>query len=404
MQIVSMHDRYGTMRATLEKLRLSEISPSVIQSEIRAMTMECDRVGGVNLAQGVCDTEVPHPVVAEAIEAIHQGKNIYTRLDGIAPLREAIARKLERDTALTVDPSSEVLVTSGATGGFYAAALALLDPGDEVILFEPFYGYHLHTLMALRVKSVAVPLATGDWALDIDRLRAAITPKTRAVVINSPSNPCGKVFSCEELEAIAEVAEENDLFLFTDEMYEYFVYDGKKHISPATLPGMAERTISISGLSKTFSITGWRIGYLTANARWLGTIAYFHDLTYVCAPSPFQYGAAAGLMELPVSFYTGLGIEYQVKRDMMCSALADAGLTPSVPEGAYYVLADASSLPGATAKEKARTLLRERGVAAVAGTAFFTEGRGENILRFCFAKRDEDLKRACDLLRGTIRF
>jgi len=258
--------------------------------------------------------------------------------------------------------------------------------------------------MALRVKSVAVPLATGDWALDIDRLRAAITPKTRAVVINSPSNPCGKVFSREELEAIAEVAEENDLFLFTDEMYEYFVYDGKKHISPATLPGMAERTISISGLSKTFSITGWRIGYLTANARWLGTIAYFHDLTYVCAPSPFQYGAAAGLMELPVSFYTGLGIEYQVKRDMMCSALADAGLTPSVPEGAYYVLADASSLLGATAKEKARTLLRERGVAAVAGTAFFTEGRGENILRFCFAKRDEDLKRACDLLRGTIRF
>jgi len=404
MQIVSMRDRYGTMRATLEKLRLSEISPSVIQSEIRAMTMECDRVGGVNLAQGVCDTEVPHPVVAEAIEAIHQGKNIYTRLDGIAPLREAIARKLERDNALTVDPGSEVLVTSGATGGFYAAALALLDPGDEVILFEPFYGYHLHTLMALRVKSVAVPLATGDWALDIDRLRAAITPKTRAVVINSPSNPCGKVFSREELEAIAEVAEENDLFLFTDEMYEYFVYDGKKHISPATLPGMAERTISISGLSKTFSITGWRIGYLTANARWLGTIAYFHDLTYVCAPSPFQYGAAAGLMELPVSFYTGLGIEYQVKRDMMCSALADAGLTPSVPEGAYYVLADASSLLGATAKEKARTLLRERGVAAVAGTAFFTEGRGENILRFCFAKRDEDLKRACDLLRGTIRF
>jgi len=404
MQTVSMHDRYETMRATLEKLRLSEISPSVIQSEIRAMTMECDRIGGVNLAQGVCDTEVPHPVVAEAIEAIHQGKNIYTRLDGIAPLREAIARKLERDNALTVDPGSEVLVTSGATGGFYAAALALLDPGDEVILFEPFYGYHLHTLMALRVKSVAVPLATGDWALDIDRLRAAITPKTRAVVINSPSNPCGKVFSREELEAIAEVAEENDLFLFTDEMYEYFVYDGKKHISPATLPGMAERTISISGLSKTFSITGWRIGYLTANARWLGTIAYFHDLTYVCAPSPFQYGAAAGLMELPVSFYTGLGIEYQVKRDMMCSALADAGLTPSVPEGAYYVLADASSLLGATAKEKARTLLRERGVAAVAGTAFFTEGRGENILRFCFAKRDEDLKRACDLLRGTIRF
>jgi aminotransferase len=395
--------RYGTMRSTLEKLRLSEISPSVVQSEIRAMTMECDRVAGVNLAQGVCDTEVPHPVVAQAIEAIHQGYNIYTRLDGIAPLREAIARKLERDNGLTVDPDSEILVTSGATGGFYAAALALLDPGDEVILFEPFYGYHLNTLLALRIKPVAVPLAQGDWALDLDRLRAAITPKTRALVINTPSNPCGKVFSRAELEAIAEIAEEHDLFVFTDEIYEYFVFDGMKHVSPATLPGMAERTISISGLSKTFSITGWRIGYLTASARWLGSIAYFHDLTYVCAPSPFQYGAAAGLLELPMSFYTDMAVEYQAKRDMMCSALADAGLTPSVPAGAYYVLADASSLAGATAKEKARALLRERGVAAVAGTAFFTGGRGENILRFCFAKRDEDLKRACDLLRGTAR-
>ena len=364
------------------------------------MTLECDRVAGVNLAQGVCDTEVPHPVVGRAIEAIHQGYNIYTRLDGVAPLREAIARKLERDNGLTVDPDAEVLVTSGATGGFYAAALALLDPGDEVILFEPFYGYHLNTLLALRIKPVAVPLTQGDWALDLDGLRAAITPKTRALVINTPSNPCGKVFSRTELVAVAEIVEEHDLFVFTDEIYEYFVFDGTKHVSPATLPGMAERTISISGLSKTFSITGWRVGYLTASPRWLGAIAYFHDLTYVCAPSPFQYGAAAGLLELPVSFYTDMAVEYQAKRDVMCSALADAGLTPSVPAGAYYVLADASSLPGATAKEKARALLRERGVAAVAGTAFFTRGRGENILRFCFSKRNEDLQRACDLLRG----
>jgi len=393
-----------SMRTAIEKLHLSEISPHIVQSEIRSMTVECDRLGGVNLAQGVCDTEVPPPVVQRAIEAIHEGYNIYTRLDGIAPLREAIARKLERDNHLTVDPDSEVLVTSGATGGFYAAALALLDPGDEVILFEPFYGYHANTLLALRIKPVAVPLLTGDWELDVDRLRAAITPKTRALLINTPSNPAGKIFSRAELEAVAAVAEENDLFIFTDEIYEYFVFDGNEHVSPATLPGMAERTISISGLSKTFSITGWRIGYLTANKRWLGSIGYFHDLTYVCAPSPFQYGAAAGLMDLPVSFYTDMAAEYQAKRDMMCSALTDAGLTPSIPGGAYYVLADASSLPGATAKEKARTLLRERGVAAVAGTAFFTGGRGENLLRFCFAKRDEDLQRACDLLRGTVGF
>jgi aminotransferase len=388
------------MGTATANLRLSRIAPHLEQSEIRAMTMECDRVGGVNLAQGVCDTEVPAPVADGAVQAIRDGNNIYTRLDGIAPLREAIARKLERDNQLTVDPASEVLVTSGATGGFFAAALALLDPGDEVVLFEPFYGYHLNTLTALSIRPIIVPLAPADWALDLDRLRAAITPRTRAIVINSPSNPCGKVFSRAELEAIAAIAEEHDLFLITDEIYEYFVFDGTKHISPATLPGKAERTISVSGLSKTFSITGWRIGYLTASARWLPAIAYFHDLTYVCAPSPFQYAAAAGLLELPVSFYTGLSAEYQAKRDMLCSALAAAGLTPYIPSGAYYVLADVSSLPGATAKEKARTLLRERSVAAVAGTAFFQEGRGENLLRFCFAKRDQELQRACELLQG----
>jgi aminotransferase len=390
------------MRATAEKLRLSEISPRIMQSEIRSMTVECDHIGGVNLAQGVCDTEVPAPVVEAAIQAIRDGNNIYTRLDGITPLREAIAQKLERHNGMTADPHSEILVASGATGALYAACLALLDPGDEVILFEPFYGYHANTLLSVRAVPVAVPMAMHTWEIDLDALRSAITPKTKAIIVNSPSNPCGKVFTLRELEAIAALAEEHDLFLLTDEIYEYFLYDGAKHISPATLPGMAERTITISGLSKTFSITGWRIGYLIADKRWLGSIAYFHDLTYVCSPSPFQYGAAAGLMQLPDEFYTSMAAEYQVKRDQMCSALTDAGLTPSVPPGAYYVLADVSSLPGATAKEKARNLLRDRKVAGVAGTAFFTGGRGENLLRFCFAKRDEDLLRACDLLRGKI--
>ena len=176
------------MRAATDKLRLSEISPHIVQSEIRSMTVECDRLGGVNLAQGVCDTEVPEPVSESAIEAIRDGYNIYTRLDGVAPLREAIARKLARHNGLNVDPNSEVLVTSGATGAFYAAALALLNPGDEVILFEPFYGYHLNTLLALRIKPVVVPLAYGDWALDLDRLRAAVTPRTRALLINTPSS------------------------------------------------------------------------------------------------------------------------------------------------------------------------------------------------------------------------
>ena len=388
------------MPTAAANLRLSEIAPGLVQSEIRAMSVECERMGGINLAQGVCDTEIPASVLARAIEAIREGHNIYTRLDGIAPLRQAIAAKLARHNGLAADPESEILVTSGATAGFYAAAIALFDPGDEVILFEPFYGYHRNTLSALRVRSVSVPLAEPRWSLDLDALRAAITPRTRAILVNSPSNPCGKVFSRAEFESLAALALEHDLFLLTDEIYEYFVFDGAHHISPATLPGMAERTITISGLSKTFSITGWRVGYLAADRRWMGAIAYFHDLTYVCAPSPFQHAAAAGLMELPDSFYAALSTDYQAKRDALCAALSGAGLTPSVPDGAYYVLADAAPIPGANAREKARNLLRQTGVAAVAGTAFFSEGRGENLLRFCFAKRDEDLARACAALRS----
>jgi aminotransferase len=352
------------------------------------------------MAQGVCDTDPPHPVVEAAIEAIRSGKNIYTRADGIASLREAIAEKLAAFNHLHVDPNTQVLVTSGATGAMNSALLALLNPGDECLVLEPFYGYHNTTLMTQRVKPVVVPLAAPDWTLSVDALRAAVTPKTRAIILNSPSNPSGKVFSLAELEALAEFAIEHDLIVFTDEMYEYFVYDGAHHISIATLPGMAERTITISGFSKTFSVTGWRLGYLAASERWLPAITYFHDLTYVCAPAPLQHGAAAGLLQLPASFYSELAAEYQAKRDKICSALTDAGLTPSVPSGAYYILADASRVPGADAKQRARRLLADTGVAAVAGTAFFSQGRGEHLLRFCFAKKQAELDDACQRLRA----
>jgi aminotransferase len=375
------------------------MAPGVIQSEIRAMSVECDRIGGINLAQGVCDTPVPTPVQEAAIEAIHAGFNIYTRLDGIASLRQAIAAKQRRDYKLEYDPESEILVTSGATGGLHAAAMALFNPGDDVLLFEPFYGYHVSTLQSMRVVPVLVPLAAPDFALDIHALRAAITPRTRALILNTPANPSGKVFTRAELEAVAEVAIEHDLFVLTDEIYEYFVYDGARHISPAELPGMKERTVVISGFSKTFSVTGWRLGYITTNAKWLPAMAYFHDLTYVCAPSPLQHAAAAGLDQLPPSFYTQLAADYRSKRGRILAALRDAGLEPSVPAGAYYVLADAGHLPGQTAGEKARNLLARTGVAAVAGTAFFRPGRGENLLRFCFAKRDNELDEACERLR-----
>lgn len=381
-------------------LRLSELAPGLVQSEIRAMTVACADVGGINLAQGVCDTDPPHPVVEAAIQAIRDGHNIYVRLDGIAALRDGIAQKMAAFNGIEADPNANVLVTSGTTGALHAAVMATLDPGDECIVFEPFYGYHVATLNSQRVKPVIVSLAAPDWTLDLDRLRAAITPRTRGMILNTPANPSGKVFSRAELEAIAELAIEHDLFVFTDEIYEYFLYDGERHISIATLPGMAERTITLSGFSKTFSVTGWRLGYLTASERWIPAIGYFHDLLYVCAPSPLQHGAAAGLLQLPSSFYHELSVEYQAKRDSFCAALTRAGMKPSVPTGAYYVLADASRIPGANSKAKARQLLADTGLAAVAGSAFFgadAEGRnrGDHLLRFCFAKKDEDLAEAC---------
>ena len=289
---------------TASRLGLSTQAPETFQSEIRAMTIECDRMGGINLAQGVCDTPVPEVVEKAAIQAIRDGQNIYTRCDGIARLREAIAAKQLRDYGLRYDSEREVMVASGATAGLHAAAMALLNPGDEVLVFEPFYGYHVNTLKSLRVNPVLVALAEPDWQLDMDATRAAVTPRTRAILLNTPANPTGKVFTLPELEAVAQLAMEHDLFLITDEIYEYFVYDGARHICPATLPGMRERTIVISGFSKTFSITGWRVGYVTADARWMPAMGHFHNLTYVCAPAPFQVGAAVGLEQLPASFYT----------------------------------------------------------------------------------------------------
>lgn len=385
--------------AVASRLRLSDLAPGVVQSEIRAMSVACERMGGINLAQGVCDTPVPAPVEQEAIAAIRAGHNIYTRLDGIARLRNAISAKQKRDYGLIYDPETEVLVSSGATAGLHAAAMALLNPGDEVLLFEPFYGYHFATLKSMRVKPVLVPLAEPGFALDTDALRAAITPRTRAIILNTPANPSGKVFTQAETEAVCQACLDHDLFLITDEIYEYFVYDGARHIAPATLPGMRERTIFMSGFSKTFSITGWRVGYVTADARWMPSMAYFHDLTYVCAPSAFQHAAAAGLEQLPPSFYKEIAASHQSKRERIVSALTDAGLPPTIPAGAYYILADASRIPGATAAEKARNLLAATGVASVAGSAFFRPGHGENLLRFCFAKKDEDLDDACARLR-----
>jgi len=364
-------------------------------SEIRAMTQACVQAKGLNLAQGVCDTPVPPVVLRAAAQAMERGKNFYSRFDGLPELRQAIAKKLGQYNGILADPETEVTVSAGATGSFHCACLALLNPGDEVILFEPFYQYHISALLAVEAIPVTVKMRAPDWTFSIADIECAITPRTKAIIVNSPGNPSGKVFSRQELESIAAIAQQHDLFVFTDEIYEYFLYDGRTHVSLASLPGMADRTITIGGYSKTFSITGWRIGYCVAAARWAQAIGAMNDLLYVCAPTPLQAGVAMGIQELPDSFYHDLARDYQRKRDRLCKALAKAGLTPSIPQGAYYVLADSSRLPGTTGKERAMSLLETIGLAGVPGEAFFSGADGRQFIRFSYAKIDFDIDDAC---------
>ncbi len=364
-------------------------------SEIRAMTQACVQAKGLNMAQGVCDTPVPPVVLRAAAQAMERGKNVYSRFDGLPELRQAIAKKLAQHNGILADPETEVTVSAGATGSFHCACLALLNPGDEVILFEPFYQYHISALLAVEAIPVTVKMRAPDWTFSIADIECAITPRTKAIIVNSPGNPSGKVFSRQELESIAAIAQQHDLFVFTDEIYEYFLYDGRTHVSLASLPGMADRTITIGGYSKTFSITGWRIGYSVAAARWAQAIGAMNDLLYVCAPTPLQAGVAMGIQELPDSFYRDLARDYQRKRDRFCQALANAGLTPSIPQGAYYVLADASRLPGTRGKERAMFLLETIGLAGVPGEAFFSGADGRQFIRFSYAKIDSNIDDAC---------
>lgn len=381
-------------------LSLSSRHEWVRKSELRAMSVECERVGGVNLSQGVCDLAVPEPVVAAARAAIDAGDNSYSRHDGTCQLREALAGKYERNYGLSVDPETNIVVSAGATGALYCACLALLEPGDEVLLFEPYYSYHESTIAATQGVPVFVPTHAPDWSFSMDDLEKAVTSRTRAIIVNTPSNPSGKVWSREEMENIAAFSARHDLFVFTDEIYEHFIFDGGEHISAATLPDMWERTITISGLSKTFSITGWRIGYAICDKKWAKAIGNFSDLVYVCAPTPLQLGAAAGIVELDDAYFKNLSDKYRKKREILCTGLSDAGLTPCVPQGAYYVLADVSSLPGADSKERALYLLEKTGVASVPGQEFFKGDAGDSIVRFCFAKENDVLDDACNRLQA----
>lgn len=380
-------------------VRLGHRLESLVISDIRSMSRACDAVSGINLGQGICDLPTPPPVAHGAKAAIDENRVIYTAPNGIAPLRRGVAEKVDRLYGLSYDPDAEVVITSGATGGFAATCLALLDPGDEVILFEPYYGYHYNTLVTLGLVPKLVPTRPPEWHFDLAELERAVGPKTRAIVVCTPSNPSGKVFTPEELDSIAALCERADLIAITDEIYEHILFDGTKHVPLATRGKARERTVSLSGFSKTFAITGWRLGYLTAPAVAAKRIEIAHDLLYVCAPTPLQHAMLPGLA-MPASYYEAMTSDYAKKRDVLCDALAAAGLTPYVPRGAYYVLADIRKLEAANAKAACLALLERIKVAAIPGTSFYEDPVGDTLARFCFAKELDVLEEASRRLRG----
>lgn len=375
---------------------------NLMQSEIRNMSIECEKVKGINLSQGICDLPLTREITEGVTKALSKAINQYTRYDGLEELRQEISKKAVSFNRIENNPDTNITVTCGATGALYSACTALLSQGDEVMLFQPFYGYHEYTLQALGLVPVYVNLTPPEWSFDLDELEKSVTKKTKAIIINTPANPCGKIFSQEELGILGDFCIRHNLLIFSDEIYEYITYDNRKHISPASIDNIHDRVITISGYSKTFSITGWRIGYSIAKKEYADLIGIASDLIYVCAPAPLQYAVAQAINKLPDSFYEELKNEFTLKREIICQSLTDCGFTPYIPQGAYYVLADISPLPGNTSKEKCMWLLEKTGVAAVPGESFY-HGGGETLARFCFAKDDTVLYEAAERLKNLLK-
>ncbi|HEX3160576.1 MAG TPA: aminotransferase class I/II-fold pyridoxal phosphate-dependent enzyme [Gemmatimonadaceae bacterium] len=369
------------------------------ESVIREMTRVASETGAINLAQGFPDFPMPAPMKDAACAAIQGDMNQYAVTWGTPALRLAIAEKYRRWYGMEVEPDTEVTVTCGATEAMAAVFLALCDPGDEVIVLEPFYENYGPDAILADARPVFVPLEPPDWRLDPERLRRAFGPRTRAIVVNTPHNPTGRVLTREEMGLIAELCVEHDAWAITDEIYEHIRYAGNHH-SIATWPGMRERTVTISGLSKTFSCTGWRIGYAIAPPALTGAIRKVHDFLTVGAPAPLQAAGAVGLA-FDADYYNRLALDYRARRDLMCAALAEAGFTFSVPEGAYYVLAGFSALSDQSDTDFARWLAREGGVATVPGSSFFHKrALGRGYVRFAFCKQLATLERAAERLAG----
>jgi aspartate/methionine/tyrosine aminotransferase len=379
-------------------LRISRKAESFTESVIREMNRLAVAAGAVSLAQGFPDFPCPPELKAAVTDAVNADHNQYAITFGAKSLRDAIAAKTARfHPDWVVDPETEITVVNGATEGMIAAMLGLLDPGDEVIVFEPFYENYGPDAILTGAVPRYVTLHEPDWRIDPDELRAAVTPRTRAIVVNSPHNPTGKVFTREELDLIADLCREHDLIAFTDDIYQHLVYEGE-HIPLATLPGMAERAVSIDSMSKTYSVTGWRVGWVIASPKLTVGIRRVHDFLTVGAAAPLQQAAVAGLT-MADAYYDALLAGYRERRDVLLPALEAAGFRVHRPAGAYYVMTDIRDLTDEDGVAFARRLIADPGVAAVPGSSFFSRPElGRTKLRFAFPKRLETLRAAADRL------
>ncbi|MBI3760629.1 MAG: aminotransferase class I/II-fold pyridoxal phosphate-dependent enzyme [Chloroflexi bacterium] len=370
------------------------------ESFIREMTRLAIAHNAINLSQGFPDFDPPREVIDAAHRALDASMNQYSITWGLPALRQAIAAKMKRRYNLDFDPDQHITVTCGVTEAMRAALMALVNPGDEVIIVEPFHEGYLPAVVFAGGTPRFVPLEPPDYALDPGRLRKVFNSRTRAVLVNTPHNPTGRVFTREELDGVAQLCREFDAVAVTDEIYEHIIYDDRPHIPLATLPGMAARTVTIGGLGKTFAATGWRLGYACALQPLSGALRTVHDFTTICAPSPLQAAAAAAL-ELPDQYYRQLRRDYTARREKIMRILDEAGFTAQPPEGAYYVMADFSAWNfDGDDFAFARWLPANLGVAAVPGSCFYgTPGMGKNTVRFAFAKKMATLEAAGERLK-----
>ena len=371
--------------------RGSKKAAQFTESVIREMTRLAHRHNAVNLSQGFPDFPAPEGIKGAAIAAIRDDINQYAVTWGARELREAVAAQFTRRYGVPVVADEQVTVCCGSTETMMATLLATVDAGDEVIVFEPFYENYGPDAIVSGAVPRYVTLHEPDWSFDPDELTAAFGPRTRAIIINSPNNPTGKVFSRAELTTIARLCQQWDVLAITDEIYEHIVYDGHTHVPMAAIDGMADRTVTINGLSKTFSVTGWRVGWAISPPSVTGAIRKLHDFLTVGAPAPLQQAGTAALA-LPDSYYTELATDYCRRRDMLVGILTRHRFHCFVPDGAYYVMTDITAFGFPDDVEFAKHLVEHVGVAAVPGSSFYRDGvRGRTKLRFCFSKRDETM-------------